>query len=84
MVYRTSDDVFRDFRSCYVPPSCCGRLHWDARRLEVWLLKRTMWNGLWHHLSPALVQRAARVSARSRCPLDSRITRGDFGLAASF
>jgi hypothetical protein len=76
MVYGSLADVFRDFMALYVPPSCCGRLHWSPGELDAWLRLETTWDGQWRHLSPALVEKAAAASGADPCPHGARETAG--------
>ena len=61
--------------ACYAFPSCCNRIHWDPNTLDHWLRTHTSWNGHWTYLTPALVQLAAAVSKRDRCPRTPAIAR---------
>ena len=60
MVYLTLVDVYRHFMACYAVPTCCGQVHWSPGDLADWLLSKTPWDGDFRHLSPALIERAAR------------------------
>ena len=64
MVYCTLLDVYRHFKGCCEVPSCCGHVHWGPGDLVKWLIERTLWDWDFRHLSPALVERAAREAMK--------------------
>jgi hypothetical protein len=68
MVYSGIADAYRDFMGVYLRPACCGRIHWGPEDVESWLRRETRWDGVWNHLSPALILRASLTALQTPCP----------------
>lgn len=68
MGYLDLSDAYAKFVEAYGDPECCGKVHWSARQLELWLRNQPEWDGDWDTLIPELLIKGASQAWDGACP----------------